>query len=147
MKQLSTLLAVIGIVIVSGCKDKGNEPAMQLRYNVTIEDHETSPYQFPSGVYYSFAFPEPQSFKFDVDAVFRQALVIGVRLRDAWYKNYGTECAPPGGIITLPATVPGALVVRVDEPTTELQTIGFVRTSNPDVGWCAYRVHHYHFEQ
>jgi hypothetical protein len=110
---------------------KGGE--LVLQYTVTTEDHETTPYQFPLGVYYSYVFPEPQSFDFDVDAVFRQAVVSGVQLQDAWYKSYNTECTPPGSNISMPAIVPGGFVVRVDEREPALETIGFAETSNPNV--------------
>lgn len=145
MRQFDKLLALISIVVVIGCNDQGGELVPQ--YTVTIEDHATAPYQFPSGVYYSYIFPEPQSFEFDVDAVFRQASARGVQLRDAWYKNYNTGCAPPGSNIVMPVIVPGGFVVRVDVQAPALLTIGFVDTSNPSVESCAYRVRHYHFNQ
>lgn len=144
MKQLSVLLVLISIVTMAGCSRRGTEPVQ--RYTVTIEDHETSSYEFPAGIYYSFVLPELQSFEFDADAVFRQAAERGVHLRDAWYKNYNTGCTPPGSNLTMTAIVPGGFVVIVDEHTPALQTIGFVKTSNPSVGWCAYRVRHYHFK-
>lgn len=131
--------------MVGGCDDQGSEPTQA--YTVTIENHETPSYQFPAGVYYSFVFPEPQSFEYDVDAVFTQVAVRSVRLRDAWYKNYNTGCTPPGSIVSMPAIVPGGFVVRVDERAPALQTIGFVEIADPNVGWCAYRVRHYHFEE
>lgn len=145
MKQFSILLTFVSAVIVGGCNDQGSEPTLQ--YVVRIEDHATTPYQFPPGVYYSYVFPELQSFEFDVDAVFRQALARSVQLQDAWYKRYNTGCTPPGSNISMPAIVPGGFVVRVDEPAPVLQTIGFVETSNPGVEWCAYRVRHYLFHQ
>lgn len=144
MKRLSVLLVLVSIVTVVGCKHRTIEPVQ--RYTMWIEDHARTPYDFPVGVYYSFVFPGPQSFEFDVEAVFSQAAERGVRLRDAWYKSYNTGCTPPGSNITLPAIVPAGFVVRVDERAPELQTIGFVETSNPNVGWCAYRVCHYHFK-
>lgn len=143
MKQFRKLFALVTIFIIVGCTDHGNDPVLQ--YTVTIEDHATSSYQFPLGVYYSFVFPEPQTFEFDVDAVFQRVAIRGVRLRDAWYKNYNTGCTPPGSNISMPAIVPGGFVVRVDEPAPALHTMGFIETSNPSVGWCAYRVRHYHF--
>jgi hypothetical protein len=144
MKQLSVILVLVSIVTVVGCSRRGIEPVQ--RYTVSIEDHATSPYEFPSGVYYSFVSPELQSYEFDVDAVFHQAAVRRVLLRDAWYKSYNTGCTPPGSNITMTAIVPAGFVVRVDERAPALQTIGFVETSNPNVEWCAYRVRHYHFE-
>jgi hypothetical protein len=144
MKQFSLLLALVCLVIVGGCSDRGIEPIQ--RYTLTIEDHETTPYEFPEGVYYSFVLPELQSFDFDVDAVFSQAEERGVRLRDAWYKSYNTGCKPTGSNIIMTVMVPGGFVVRVDERTPALKTIGFVETSNPDVEFCAYRVCHYDFE-
>lgn len=144
MKQAGRLLALVSVVMIVSCNDQGNEPTS--KYTVTIEDHATTLYQFPSGIYYSFVFPEPQSFEFDVDAIFRQAAFRGVHLRDAWYKNYNSSCTPPGSNISMPAIVPGGFVVRVDGYMPALQTIGFVETSNPNVEWCAYRVRHYHFQ-
>jgi hypothetical protein len=144
MKQLSVLLVLVCIVIMVGCSNRGIEPAQ--RYTISIEDHETAPYEFPWGVYYSFVFPEPQSFVFDVDSIFNLAADRGVRLRDAWYKSYRTECAPLRSIISMPIIISGGFVVRVDELAPVLQKIGFVETSDPNVGECAYRVRHYHFE-
>jgi hypothetical protein len=144
MKHMCVILVLVSTFTLVGCNDRGIEPVE--RYTVSIEDHVTTPYEFPEGVYYSFVFPEPQSFEFDVDAVFSQAAERGVRLRDAWYKSYNTGCTPPGSNITMTAIVPAGFVVRVDESAPALQTIGFVETSNPNVKWCAYRVCHYHFK-
>jgi hypothetical protein len=144
MKHLSVLLVLIVIVTVVGCSRRGTEPGP--RYILTIEDHATSPYEFPAGVYYWFVLPKLQSYDFDVDAVFRQAAEKGVHLRDAWYKSYNTGCTPPGSNITMTAIVPGGFVVRVDERVPALDTIGFVEMSNPSVDWCAYVVRHYHFK-
>jgi hypothetical protein len=144
MKHFIILLASIGIVVVFGCSDQRSE--LSLQYTVTIEDHEATTYQFPSGIYYSYVFPEPQSTDFDVDAVFMQVLERGIQLRDAWYKNYRSSCSSPGSDYVLPAIVEGGFVVRVDRRALELQAIGFVETSNPNVGWCAYAVRHYHFQ-
>jgi hypothetical protein len=145
MKLYRRLLVFISVVIVVGCNDQGSEPIPQ--YTVTIEDHTTTPFQFPSGVYYSFVFPEPQSFEFDVDAVFRQAAARGVRLRDAWYKNYSGGCHPPGSNIVFEIIVPAGFVVRVDERSPIMERIGFVETTNPHVESCAYTVRHYHFQE
>jgi hypothetical protein len=144
MKHLSVLLVLIGIVTIVGCSRRGTEPV--LRYTVTIEDHATTAYEFPAGVYYSFVSPELQSYDFDPRAVFRQAAQRKVHVRDAWYKSYNTGCTPPGSNLTATAIVPGGLVVRVDERLPTLDTIGFVETSNPSVDWCAYVVRHYHFK-
>jgi len=144
MNRGTIFLAIMSTVLAAACNDdQGSQPVQP--YTVTIEDHETTPYQFSSGAYYSFVFPEPESFEFDVDAVFREAAVRGVQLRDAWYKNYSPACTPPGSTISMPAIVPGGFVVRVDERARVLQAIGFVETSDPSLEWCAYRVRHYHF--
>ena len=143
MKTLNTHIGSALIFVLVGCGDQGSEPV--LHHAVTVEDHETTAYQFPPGVYYSYNFPEPQTYEYDVDAVFRQVAGLGVQIQDAWYKNHSGGCTPPGSNISMPAIVPAALVIRVDRPNALLRTIRFEETSSPDLDWCAYRVRHYYF--
>ncbi len=143
MKPLNNHIGFLLILVLVGCSDQGSDPI--LHYTLTVEDHETTAYQFPPGAYYSYDFPEPPTYEFDVDAVFSEVAGFGVQIQDAWYKPYGNACTPPGSNISMPATVPAALVIRVDRPNAFLRTIRFDETSSPDLDWCAYRVRHYHF--
>jgi hypothetical protein len=145
MNTFRLLAAFASVFVLVGCTDMGKEPVLE--YTLTIEDYETSPFQFPSGVYFSYANPDLQSSDFDADAALRNAVAQGLRIQDSWYKSYSANCTLPGGTHISPVVVEGCLLVRAALPAPGVRTVGFVETSEPNIGSCAYRVRHYHFQQ
>lgn len=135
-------LSTILLCLLASCQDQVTD--VTLSYYVIIEDHSTS-YSFPRGVYYSFVFPQPYTYEFDVDVVLRRVANTGTRLRDAWYKSFNSACAPPGSNLVLPAIVDPVLIVRVESSAPALEQLGFVQTQNPNTGFCNYTVYHYIF--
>ena len=133
----------MGTVIFLGCNEQGNE--LSLQYTIVYEDHQTIHYGFPPGNYYYYEFPEPEHADHDVDAIFIQIIERGNQLREAWYKSYTSSCVPPGSDQGMSVIVPGSLIIRVNQPVIGLKAIGFVETTDPDVGSCAYGVQHYQF--
>lgn len=142
MRQCLFFLTLTLPCALMSCQDQGAEP--KLSYSIINEDH-SKPYSFPNGVYYSFIFPEPYGEDFDVDTIFRRVAYAGIRLTDAWYKNYSRVCAPPGSIVVYPAVVEPVLLLRMEGPTSRLTQLGFVEIQNPSTGFCSYRVRRYTF--
>ncbi|SYZ72933.1 hypothetical protein TRIP_C21048 [Candidatus Zixiibacteriota bacterium] len=137
---------MVAVMVIGGFGCGNGVKDSAPKYTVTIEDHATKPYKFPEGIYYAYDVPAPGPGNFNAEDIIKKAEDAGVRLRDAWFKNCNTPCTPPGGNIAMPAKLKAAIVVRVEKEAPELLKLGFSQTTEPNVGWCAFRVSHYHFE-
>lgn len=101
---------------------------------------------FPHGVYYQYLFSEEQKSgakEIDVDLILEELKIKEVPVREAWFKPYSSSCCPPGQeepVICMQAVVEPILIIRLEQ---EREVKNFIRTEEPDMGWCDYKVEHY----
>ena len=138
---MKTLIAFVLLTTAFVCDEKPTSPTVH--FTLTIEDHSSTPYQFPEGIYYTFNFPRLDT-TINIENTILELIAAGIPVRDVWYKRYSSSCHPPGSVVVLPAVVPPALILRVEQYFPNLIAMNFVEESQPVTGWCAYTVSHYH---
>jgi hypothetical protein len=112
-------------------------------YSIVYEDHTSTPYQFPEGVYYSYTFENQNSRNFNETIVLDQIMQNGINLKDSWYKKYSSSCTPPGSNISMMVIVPAEFLIRVDQVSNKLNDLGFTQITDPGITFCSYSVKHY----
>lgn len=104
---------------------------------------------FKRGVYYFYNFStnyKDYSKAIDVEPLFSELISNKIPLIEAWYKPYASSCCPPNSNFCMQALVQPALIVRLSYDDKKIEKFNFVKTENPNMGWCAYYVSHYIFK-
>ena len=115
---------------------------------IKITGREREEY-FKPGIYYQYNFSNNYedyiNKNIDVESILEELVNNNIPVQEAWFKNFSTACKPDEGEITLPAVVIPALIVRLSNEDPRIEQFGFIKTNNPDIGWCALKVKHYIF--
>ena len=76
------------------------------------------------------------------ERVFGFLLALGVPLKEAWYRQYESNCRG------YEAVVYPSLLIRLERKISNdlIEQLGFRYTENPIVGDCPYNIHHYSFD-
>ncbi|MBS4057236.1 MAG: hypothetical protein KGZ82_07965 [Bacteroidales bacterium] len=109
----------------------------------TIEDHSSKPYAFPTGTYYQFVFNGKSAEGIDVKTLLLELLNLKIPWTDAWYKGPARMCVPPGSDMGMQVIVEPAFIVRLEKQHDGMLQKGFVKTAEPGLGDCAFRVTHF----
>ncbi len=145
MRDLRKLVGfmVLSMVLIS-CGSTRNQSAKVV--NKVLEDHESSAYEFPAGVYYAYQFEDDKpAYGFDEQLVIEQLASKGITVKNLWYKAASSSCVPPGSSMAMTVMVEAAMVVQLNEADDQLLEMNFVKTTVPSLGSCAYRVNRYMF--
>ena len=109
----------------------------------SIEDHASKPYVFAAGTYYQYVFEEKSAEGIDAQQYLLELQNLKIAWTDAWYKGASRMCVPPGSSIGMQVIVEPAFVVRLDKQHDGMLQKGFVKTAEPGLGDCAFRVTHF----
>ncbi len=140
-KFIGFIVLIMGII---SCGSTRNQSAKVV--NKVLEDHESSAYEFPKGVYYAYQFDETKpAYGFDEQLVIEQLAAKGIAVKNMWYKAAASSCVPPGSSMAMTVMVEAAMVVQLEEANDQLLEMNFVLTTAPSLGSCAYRVNRYMF--
>lgn len=137
----NTLYAII--IVLFGCSSTKKVPAVTI--NAVVEDHSSSAFDFPKGVYYSFKFSEDPVNQFDVNQMIDQLTMKKIPVTDLWYKAGSRSCLPPGSEMAMQVIVEPVLLIRLEKENEKLSGMGFTKLFPIDMGECAYRVKRYRF--
>jgi len=137
------ILLIIGVIITSCGSMRNNKTKV---VNKVLEDHESSSYNFPAGVYYSYQFDSDKpAYDFDEQSLIEALVSNKIPVRNLWYKNASSSCVPPGSDMAMTVMVEAVLVVHLNKADDRLLDMNFKEIDTPAMGTCAYRVHRYVF--
>lgn len=142
-KSLFTLFVMIIAVFGNGC-GLGQQTFHEIK-TPAIEDHASKPYDFKKGKYYTFTFSENAAYNFDEILVIKKLLSEKLDVENVWYKGKMSMCVPPGSDIGMTVIVDPVLLVRLEKANSKMEKLGFVLTTEPTMGECAYFVKNYDF--
>lgn len=109
--------------------------------HTSIEDHVNNVFEFPQGIYYRYLF-DGQAYGFNDSALIEKLLQEKIALKHVWFKGGSSMCVEPGSNIGTTALVKPVFLVLLDSENEKMTTLGFEKTSEPNVGDCAYGVKH-----
>lgn len=141
MKHLRLLSLIAFFSSFLACHTQ--KPVAQVGNKSTIEDHASKAYTFPTGTYYQFVFDEKSAEGIDAQQYLLELLNLKIVWTDAWYKGPSRMCVPPGSSIGMQVIVEPAFVIRLEKPHDGMLQKGFVKTAEPGMGDCAFRVTHF----
>ncbi|PKP52287.1 MAG: hypothetical protein CVT92_09780 [Bacteroidetes bacterium HGW-Bacteroidetes-1] len=142
-KTINGTLACIFLAFSFGCHTSQN--TVKTIPEPLTEDHASADYNFDKGIYYTYVFEEGANFGFDEKALISKILTTGSDVKDIWYKSGASMCVPPGSNMGMTVMVDPSLLIRLDKSDTELMNLGFIETTEPGLGDCAYYVKRYRF--
>jgi hypothetical protein len=112
-----------------------------------VEDHVSSGYSFPNGVYYLYKFQNEANQNFDDEALMLKLLKKRVSLKNIWYKKEMPQCVDfDGSASQSGAIAPVYLVQLAKEADKEMARLGFKKVKVPGMGNCAFRVKRFYIE-
>lgn len=143
MKKLFLLPALFLIFTLGACQSTKQTPTNVI--NSVLEDHTTEPYFFPKGEYYTYRFTSDSEQDFDVLVLIETLAKQKIPVTDLWYKSGSRSCLPPGSEMAMQVIVEPVLFIRLEKPAEKMQSFGFSKSIQPDMGGCAYRVKRFRF--
>ncbi len=143
MKKVLPNILIATFIFLSACSSTKNAPSITI--NAVLEDHSSSAFDFPKGVYYSFKFSEDPVQQFDVNQLIDQLTMEKIPVTDLWYKAGSRSCLPPGSDMAMQVIVEPVLLIRLEKENEKLAGLGFLKTFPTDMGECAYRVKRFRF--
>lgn len=143
MKKVLLNIIIVTVFVLTGCSSTKKVPSITI--NAVVEDHSSSSFDFPKGVYYSFKFSEDPVNQFDVNQMIDQLIKDKIPVTDLWYKAGSPSCLPPGSEMAMQVIVVPVLLIRLEKENEKLAGLGFLKTFPTDMGECAYRVKRFRF--
>lgn len=111
-----------------------------------MEDHASQAYAFKSGVFYTYVFNDGPGYIADDKAIINKLLAAKIPVKDIWYKAGSSSCVPPGSDMAMTVIVEPVFLVRLENSSAEITSMGFTKADSPEMGDCAYYVRHYEFK-